>query len=150
MESNMNTVISGIRKGRFRMLGRGAGRRVFDMGNGYVLKVARNKFGIIQNRNEYQVNQLYKGRLLADVIAVSSRYDLLVMQTAKALEDITPVLNHFHVKDIKELAQVPELVEFAEQHNLVLREFVASRNWGLINGKPVIIDYGYVKRRRQR
>jgi hypothetical protein len=149
MYFNFDKIRSGINSGSFRFLGYGAGRRVYDIGNGYVVKIAKNRFGIYQNKNEYRLALMYKGDLLAKAISVSGGYRMLVMQAAKTLNDIKPVLNYFNVKATEELYYAPELVGLARKHHLVMREFFVSRNWGLINDKPVIIDYGFIKRHRR-
>lgn len=149
MHPDFAQIRSGIRSGSFQYLGRGAGRLVYDMGDGYVVKIARNRFGIRQNRNEHRLNARYEGDLLAKVMAVSDGYGMLVMQAAQPLNELQPVLDHFHVKTGNGLSQVPELVNLVKKHHLVMREFVGFRNWGLMGGRPVIIDYGFVKRRRR-
>lgn len=148
MSPDFDVIRSGVRGGRFRYLGYGAGRRVYDMGNGYVVKVARNSFGFRQNRSEYRLSQLHQGDLLAKVVGVSDGYQLLVMQAAMPLRDMQPVLDYFHVVTKGDLATVPELVGLVKKHHTLMKEFLVARNWGLINNRPVIIDYGFVRRRR--
>lgn len=145
MDIDMSKILSDIADRKLIYLGSGAGRIVYNMGNGSVVKHAKNRFGIYQNRNEYQLNQMYKGDLLAKVLSVSDDYTILVMQAAKTVIDMKPVLDYFHVKTRKGLFYVPELIDLARNHHLVAREFLVSRNWGLISDKPVIIDYGYVR-----
>ena len=149
MDQDFNLIRSGVRSGRFPTLGQGAGRRVYDMGDGYVVKVARNSFGLRQNRMEYQLSLQYQGDLLAKVAAVSDRYRLLVMQAAQPLHDLQPVLDYFHLAKRSDLAAVPELVVLSRKHHLAMKEFLVSRNWGLINNRPVIIDYGFVRQHRR-
>ncbi len=149
MYPDFAAIRAGIRSGSIQFLGRGAGRLVYDMGDGYVVKIARNRFGLIQNRNEHWLNARYKGDLLARIVAVSNGYGMLVMQAAQPLHDIQPVLDYFHVKTRNDLSEVPELVDLVKKHHLVMREFIGFRNWGLMDGRPVIIDYGFVKRRRR-
>lgn len=150
MNIDFDRIRSDIHSRKFQFLGSGAGRRVYDMGNGYVVKIAKNGFGIRQNRNEYQLSLTYQGELLAKVISVSEGYRMLIMQAAMALQGMKPVLDYFHVRTSRGLTNVPDLVDFAKKHHLVMREFIVSRNWGLIGNKPIIIDYGFIKRRRRR
>lgn len=148
MSPDFDLIRSGVRSGSFRYLGYGAGRRVYDMGNGYVVKVARNPFGFRQNRSEYRLSLQHQGDLLAKVAGASVGYQLLVMQAATTMRDLQPVLDYYHVAMKRDLAAVPELVGLVNKHHLLMKEFLAARNWGLINNRPVIIDYGFVRRRR--
>lgn len=149
MNIDFDRLRSDIRNGRLACLGNGAGRRVFDMGGGCVVKIAQNGFGIRQNRNEYRLSRMYSGDLLARVLSVSEGHYMLVMQAARPLRELSPVLNYFNVKTGTGLSRVPELVDLAKKHHLVMREFVVPRNWGLIGDRPVIIDYGFVQQRRR-
>ena len=149
MNIDFEKIRSEIRGERLNYLGSGAGRRVYDTGNGYVVKVAMNQFGLTQNKNEYRLSLMYTGELLAKVLSVSEGHKMLAMQAAKPLHQIKPVLDYFNVETRKGLYYVPELADLVKTHHLVMREFLVSRNWGLINNKPVIIDYGFAKRRRR-
>jgi len=140
--TDMNKIYADINSGKLKYLGRGAGRRVYDMGNGYVVKLAKNNFGYRQNKFEYGLSQVYKGDLLAKVHSVSEGYRMLVMESAQTINSMTPVLNYFNVRTVNELFKIPPLAALVRTHNLSLREFSRPWNWGLINGKPVIIDYG--------
>ena len=145
--TDMNKIYADINSGKLKYLGGGAGRRVYDLGNGYVVKLAKNNFGYRQNKIEHGLSQVYKGDLLAKVHSVSEGYTLLVMQTAQTIDSMTPVLNYFKVRSVNELYSVPQLAALAQTHKLAFREFLRPRNWGLINGIPVIIDYGLIMRR---
>ena len=150
MEMDYQRILNDIRRGRLPHVGSGAGRNVYDMGNGYVVKVAKNGFGMEQNRNEHHLSLLYNGNLLARVMSVSDDHRMLVMQAAESIRNMKPVLDYFHVGTRKALYFAPELVDLARTHRLVHREFLWPRNWGLIGKRPVIIDYGFIMRRRRR
>ncbi len=150
MIPDFDTIRSEVRGGRYTKLGYGAGRSVYDMNTGYVVKVAKNRFGLRQNRNESELSLRYHGDLLARVAAVSEGYEMLVMQTATPLHDMGPVLRYFNIKNLRRLTAVPELNALVREHRLVMKEFLGARNWGLINNRPVIIDYGFARRRRTR
>jgi hypothetical protein len=142
--TDADRIYSGIRNGKFKYLGRGAGRHVFDMGDGRVVKVARNEFGYDQNKTEYALSLAYKGDLFAKVISVSEDHRLLIMQAAKWVSNLAPVLKYYNVRSTKELFDVPEVFALIRNHRLVAREFLRPRNWGFIGGRPVIIDYGII------
>ncbi|HHX11997.1 MAG TPA: hypothetical protein GX731_04185, partial [Clostridiales bacterium] len=46
---DFDSIIMNIGKGNYQFIGSGSGRRVYDLGNGYVVKVAKNNRGIAQN-----------------------------------------------------------------------------------------------------
>jgi len=134
-----------IRKGRYRYLGMGSGRIVFDLGNGYVVKVARSRRGIGQNRAEYKIASSDDSGLFAGIPAVSKRSGYLIMNKAEGIRDISYVWDYFHVKNNQELFQVPTIQEISQKYGLLLWDLGRAVNWGQINGKPVIIDYGFTK-----
>ena len=45
-----------MRQGNYIYIGSGSSRNVFDLGNGYVMKVAKNIAGIAQNKSEYRIS----------------------------------------------------------------------------------------------
>ncbi len=119
--TDADRIYSGIRNGKFKYLGRGAGRHVFDMGDGRVVKVARNEFGYDQNKTEYALSLAYKGDLFAKVISVSEDHRLLIMQAAKWVSNLAPVLKYYNVRSTKELFDVPEVFALIRNHRLVAR-----------------------------
>lgn len=139
-----------IKAHNYPYIGSGSGRQVFDLGNGSVVKVARNAKGIAQNKAEYQISSTGNNALFAKVLQVSSDFQLLIMEKAVVLQHISPVWRYFHVHDNKELLQVRELREIARMHHLLLPDLRRHQNWGQLNGRPVIIDYGFTQKVRRK
>lgn len=134
-----------LRFGYYKYIGSGSCRDVFDLGNGYVVKVASNKAGIAQNKEEYKISRKDQSGLFAKVVQVSNDFKLLIMIKAKKLYNIEYVWMYFNVKNEEELTSLPEFQRLKENYNLVLGDFERKSSWGIINGRPVIIDYGFTK-----
>ncbi len=150
VEVDFGQIILNIRKGTYKCIGAGSGRTVFDLENGFVIKVARNRRGIAQNKAEYHISTTADSCLLAKIKHVSEDFRFLIMVKAEKIKNISYVWNYFNVKNNRQLFQLEELKDIAAKHHLSLGDFGRSINWGKINEKPVIIDYGFthqVKRR---
>jgi len=64
-------------------IGEGARRRVFDFGNGNVIKVAKSKYGIKSNKREVKLYKWASGRLkkyLAKIRDFDHRYRWVIMK----------------------------------------------------------------------
>lgn len=142
---DFNDIILGLRNGKFVYIGSGSSREVYDLENGYVVKVAKNKAGIEQNRAEYYIsNNDYSG-IFAKVIGVSKDYSLLVMRKAKKIKDIKFVWGYFNAKNKHEFYKSNHMQRLKNEYKLLLGDFEKSSSWGIINGRPVIIDYGFTR-----
>ena len=93
---DFNDIMFGLRNGRYVYIGSGSSREVYDLENGYVVKVAKNKAGIEQNRAEYYISANDSSGIFAKVIEASSDYGLLIMRKAKKIKDIRFVWNYFN------------------------------------------------------
>lgn len=141
--SNFDTIIFNLKEGNYRYIGSGSGRRVFDLGNGYVVKVAKNKKGIAQNMAEYQISSTNSSKLFANIIRVSIDFHFLIMEKAEPVQNFSDILKYFKVKSNRELFQLDELTYILSQNNLLQIDLSYTSNWGIIGGCPVIIDYGF-------
>jgi len=139
-----------INRGKYRYLGKGSGRIVYDMGNGLVIKAAKNRKGIAQNIEEYSIALVDDSGLFARVLTVSDDYHFLIMDKAERIKDISQVWKYFHVNSNKELYQVNEIRDLSEKYNLLIWDFGRAVNWGQINGRPMIIDFGFTRQVRRR
>jgi hypothetical protein len=72
------------------------------------------------------------------------------MEKAIKIKDIFYVWKYFNVKNNKELYQVKELQNISSIYGLLLIDLRRPVNWGMLNGRPVIIDYGYTNEVRRR
>ena len=132
-----------INNGFYKLIGEGSARSVYDLGNGRVVKVARNRRGIAQNSVEHNIDLDDNTGLFAPVRAVSEDFRYLVMDKAKDIGDISYVWNYFNVRNNRGLFQKIEYI--SSRYNLLLRDLGRAVNWGQINGRPVIIDYGFTR-----
>lgn len=139
-----------IKRGYYRYIGSGSGRQVFDMENGYVIKMAKNKAGIAQNKAEYKISFNDNSDLFAKVIEISNDFNLLIMQKADPIYNILFVWKYFNVRNKKELFSSKELQNIKTRYNLLLGDFARKSSWGMINGRPVIIDYGFTREVKKR
>lgn len=143
---NFEEILLNIKAHNYRYIGSGSGRQVFDLGNGYVVKMAGNAKGIAQNKAEYQISSTSDNALFAKVLQVSPDFQLLIMEKAAGLQHISPVWRYFQVNSNKELLKARELREIARVHHLLLPDLRRHQNWGKINERPVIIDYGFTQK----
>ena len=140
-----NQIMFNITRGYYRYIASGSGRQVFDLGNGYVIKVAINNAGIAQNKAEYKISSNDHSSLFAKVIQASNDFTLLIMQKADKIYNISHVLKYFNVTSKRDLLNSKELQNIKSNYNLVLSDFDRTSSWGMINGRPVIIDYGFTR-----
>lgn len=150
MRIDFEQIKSNIRDGAYESLGSGSGRRVFDLNNGYVVKVAKNRKGIAQNEAEFQIASSSNSELFANILQVSEDYRMLIMQKAEMIKHISEVWEYFHVKNNREFYKVAEIQYIASQYNLLMADLYRPVNWGKINSKPVIIDFGFTRKVRKK
>ena len=143
-------IIFNIKRGYYRYIGSGSGREVYDLENGYVIKVARNKAGIAQNKAEYKISSNDKSNLFAKVVQASNDFNLLVMQKADKINNILYVWNYFNATSKRELFNAKELQNIKINYNLLLGDLARKSSWGIIDGRPVIIDYGFTREVKER
>lgn len=146
MEADFGQISVNIKNQVYTRIGSGSGRRVYDLGYGYVVKMAKNRKGIAQNETEYQIASADHSRLFAKIPHVSKDFNLLIMEKAERIKDISEVWRYFNVKSNKEFFQLEELKNISSKYDLLLQDLSRSVNWGRINGRPVIIDYGFTRR----
>lgn len=142
---NYNEIMFRIRNGMCMYIGSGSSRKVYDLGNGYVVKVAKNEAGIEQNRAEDYISRNDFSGIFAKVINVSNDYSMLIMKKAKRVKDISIIWNYFNVGNKDEFYQNITMQNIKNKYNLLLGDFEKASSWGIINGRPVIIDYGFTE-----
>lgn len=147
---DFDIIIMNIRKGIYRNIGSGSGRQVFDIGNGYVAKVAKNKRGIAQNEAEYHIASMDTSNLFAKIRGASEKFDIIIMEKAERIRNFNDIKNYFNVRNSYELFKKEEIQYIFKDYNLMPQDLSRVDSWGLVDGRPVIIDYGftwYVKRK---
>ena len=120
------------------------------MGNGYVVKVAKNKAGIAQNKLEFKISYYDQSNIFAKVIRASNNFLLLIMQKADKINNISDVLEYFNVTGKSELFDLEELQNIENSYHLLLDDLYKKSSWGMINGRLVIIDYGFTREVKNR
>ena len=143
-------IASKIKRGVYRYIGKGSGRIVYDMGNGLVVKEAKNLKGFAQNMEEYWIALNDDSGLFARVYEVSDDYRFLIMDKAEQIRDISLVWDYFKVGSNTELFQNLTLRSIADKYNLLIGDLGRVVNWGKKDGRPVIIDYGFTRKVRRK
>ena len=83
-----NDIIYNINRGVYRYIGEGSSRQVFDINNGYVVKIAKNKAGILQNKVESYISLNEEAYIFAKVKYYSIDYSYIVMPKARSINNI--------------------------------------------------------------
>ena len=67
------------------------------------------------------------------------------MQKADKINSITDILYYFNVRSIDELFSLREFQNIVYRYNLLANDLCRTSSWGIVNGEPVIIDYGFTR-----
>ena len=147
---DLPSIIDHLSNGAYPLLGSGSGRRVYDLGDGSALKVARNAKGYAQNQVESIISEMDDSDLFAKVLFVSPDNRYLVMEKADPVSDFSVIRNYFHVNTHRELFQLANFQYIPHKYNLLAVDLRRPANWGFIQSRPVIIDYGFTRRIRRK
>lgn len=142
MENDFREILERIKSGEFKKIGNGSCRHVYDMKNGYVVKVAKDIRGIEQNLNEKNIFNTRKSYFFADIVSVSPDNKLLIMAKAKKIKKMKTVYKYYKVSNINSLLKVNNFIEDINIHKLSKGDIVKASSWGFVNQVPVLIDYG--------
>ena len=134
-----------IEKKQYRLIGSGSGRFVFDLDNGYVVKVAKNRRGVIQNKAEYQIASTERSHVFAKIVEVSEDFHYLIMEKAEKLKSFSEVWSYYQVNNNRELFRTDVFRDILQKHNLLSVDLCRISSWGMIKNKPVIIDFGFTR-----
>ena len=66
-----NSIMLNVERGTCKYLGEGSSRKVYDLNNGHVVKIAKNMAGVEQNRMEYKISEEDNSEILARVVQAS-------------------------------------------------------------------------------
>lgn len=138
---NFKELISGIKGRKYTLLGAGSSRRVYDLNNGYVIKMAIDVRGIHQNKAEQRIYTSAESKLFAEVVDVSEDFRCLIMPKADKIRSIETVCKYYNVRNIKFLIY-DRISKDIRKNNLSKPDLIRASSWGMINGIPMIIDYG--------
>lgn len=147
---NYDGINYNLREGMYRYIGSGSGRRVFDLENGYVVKVEKNRKGIAQNQVEYEIALADQTNIFAKIPNASMDYRFLIMEKAERMRNFSYIFMYFNVRNYRELFYLEPIRYNLNKYNLVPQDLARITSWGIINGRPVIIDYGFTYSVRRR
>lgn len=150
MSIDYRNLMMEIGQGKYRYLGSGSARRVYDLGNGYVIKVAKNQKGIAQNKVEYAISSEDSSGIFADVFDISLNYKYLIMRKADQVKSFSEVLHYFGAESEHQFRDLPEIKQLAKQYDLARADLVKKTSWGMVDGNLVLIDYGFTTYIRQK
>lgn len=128
-------------KRRFRYLGEGISRAVFQVDNKHAAKFATCLDGIDQCALE---NQIYNfdwqryGRYLCPVIWYHP--GMIVMPKALPIKPIYPH-RKFNIDSLGPGAY-DDLKSLSRKYNLLFEDITSPSSWGILGNRPVLIDYG--------
>ncbi len=140
---DFDEIIGNLRHHEYRRIGSGSGRNVYDIGGGYVAKVARNRRGLAQNEAEYQISVSDASGLFANTVAATQDLHITVMERAEPLRHFSAVLRYYQARSSRDLYNIPLIQSTLARHSLVFPDLCRKENWGVVNGRPVIVDYGF-------
>jgi len=142
MGYNFKELIVGIKSGKYKLLGVGSSRKVYDLNDGYVIKVAKDVRGIYQNQAENKIYLLRKSNFFAQVVAVSEDSRCLIMPKANKIKSIDTVCKYYNVRSFKSLTMLDHFNDDINDNNLSRNDLIRPSSWGFIDDVPIIIDYG--------
>lgn len=133
-------------KKEYEFLGQGASRMVYGINDDYVIKVSKNRTGKYQCKTEYfiynDVNSQdkkffcpvvwYKPGMLV-MMRANSFTKILGIKHGSIFEYTTIKRNSVFFKNIKKIAKY---------YDLLYPDIKTISSWGILNNKPVLIDYG--------
>lgn len=122
-----------------KQIGKGSGREIFDLNNGFVLKQWYTIWGRQQNINEANIYELscdkYRKFLAASKI---SENDNVIM------EKVTPISKETFAKYVENQIFYNDLISFLSQNMDLNNDIKNYSSWGINNqGQYVLLDYGY-------
>lgn len=131
----------------------GRDRVVMELPDGKIIKIAKNKFGLMQNDSE-SGNGYLEGSLLPQLYEAGLDY-VVVEKAGKDPKVINPMLKIMRDKETYDaIAELDEKYPDSNFSSLgdytidnrynhrINSEIAARRQWGVIDGRPVLVDGG--------
>lgn len=142
MDIDFDKLRSNLKSNKYTLIGSGSCRTVYDLENGYVVKVAKDIRGILQNQAEKDTYNSHKSDFFAEIASASPNCKYLIMVKAKKIVNIRTVLKYYNVVSIKQLLRIPAFAEDIKINKIGSDDLKRTSSWGLVNNVPVLIDYG--------
>ncbi len=142
---DIQTIQDNLNAHQYQKLGAGSGRRVYKLDSDYVIKAAYNRKGYAQNQVESYISETDDSPIFAKIFFCAPDYRYLIMERAERISNISVLFEYFNVSNLKELFSLSELNDILLKYNLLTADLRRPVNWGIIDSRPVIIDYGFTK-----
>lgn len=127
----------------FDFLGEGISRKVYALDNKYVIKVAKDKEGVYQNKVEHFVYSHVNIKLKKYLAPIACfKPNLVIMERAVPLSN-TDENNYINVFNFyKDANFFKDLSYLADRFYLFYEDLISYSSWGILKDKFVLIDYG--------
>ncbi len=140
-EANRNYI-----KKNYKYLGEGASRIVFEINDDYVMKVSKGKTGNYQCRTEnYIYTNIQEKNKKYFCPIIWYKKGMIVMRKAVPF---TEIIGHKH-GSIFEYTNIKadslffkNIKKIARHYDLLYPDIKAISSWGILDEKPILIDYG--------
>lgn len=142
---DIQTIQNKLYSHQYQKLGTGSGRRVYQLDSDHVIKSAYNRKGYAQNQVEAYISETDGSEIFAKIFFCDPDYRYLIMERAERIKNISVLFEYFNVSNLSGLFSLPELNDIILKYNLLIADLRRPVNWGLIDSRPVIIDYGFTR-----
>lgn len=142
MEYNFKDIIENLKAGEYKLIGSGSSRKVYDLNDGTIIKVAKDIRGIYQNQTENEIYLSRKSNFFAEISAISEDNTCLIMSKARKIKNIQTVYRYYKVRNFKGLSMRDHLNEDINNNKLGKGDLTRASSWGFVGDVPVLIDYG--------
>lgn len=130
------TLAKHVARGKMRFLDAGSSRAVWRLGNGVVLKIARNQAGISQNQEEIRASKELPRDIVAQVFRADPGGKWLTMEEVKPDPKIVGRI-------INDPRQYRQLLGLLAKAGLSSADAFREDHWGRTSdGRMVLMDYG--------
>ena len=71
--------------------------------------------------------------------------EMMPVHKIEKITNISDIISYYQAKNSHEFLRLPQMKGLYVQYHLMLRDLLRPVNWGRINGRPVIVDYGFTR-----
>jgi hypothetical protein len=150
-------ILNGVLEYKSKQLeyvGAGASRKVFRYGN-VVFKIAKNGFGLLQNKAEVKLFNNIEGSLkdmICPILWYSDDYRILICKYAEPLyradgwhkDPFTRIESNEYCEKVHYNQELDYKLTCLYMHyGLDKHDLYKVSSWGVLDNKPVLVDYGY-------
>lgn len=139
-----------LKDNNYKFLGQGASRMVYEFDENFVIKISKNRTGKYQSRTEnYIFNDIDEKYKKYFCPIVWYKENMIVMRKALPFTEMLGVSrgNIFEFTNIKPDSEFFQtLKKIAKHYDLLYPDIKTISSWGILDKKPVLIDYGCTNR----